>query len=113
MVGTIPEEGQMLLAKDATFEKILHKGTSKDVGMSAMLKKDYEAQKAATDEYFSHWDNKSAQKETKEDRDVRQRLLSNFHPTLPNYWCHTGSYSRLRFSYPTVGSRISHQKVIR
>ncbi|KXH64055.1 hypothetical protein CSAL01_10058 [Colletotrichum salicis] len=67
MVGTIPEEGQMLLARDATFEKILHKGTSKNVGMSAMLKKDYEAQKAATDEYFSHWDNKSAQKETKED----------------------------------------------
>ncbi|GJC83302.1 sterol 24-C-methyltransferase erg-4 [Colletotrichum liriopes] len=71
MVGTIPEEGQMLLARDATFEKILHKGSSKTMGMSAMLKKDHEAQKAATDEYFSHWDNKSAQKETKEDRDAR------------------------------------------
>ncbi|KAJ0161994.1 Sterol 24-C-methyltransferase erg-4 [Colletotrichum tanaceti] len=71
MVGTIPEEGQMLLARDATFDKILHKGTSKTVGMSAMLQKDHEAQKAATDEYFRHWDNKNAQKETKEDRDAR------------------------------------------
>nr|CBL69122.1 CgERG6-1 protein [Colletotrichum graminicola] len=43
----------MLLARDATFEKILHKDTTKTVGMSAMLKKDHEAQKAATDEYFS------------------------------------------------------------
>ncbi|WYZ42429.1 hypothetical protein EsH8_VI_000128 [Colletotrichum jinshuiense] len=71
MAGSIQEEGQMLLASEATFEKILHKGTSKNVGMSAMLKKDYEAQKVASDEYFRHWDNKSAQKETKEDRDAR------------------------------------------
>ncbi|KZL83092.1 sterol 24-c-methyltransferase [Colletotrichum incanum] len=76
MVGTVPEEGQMLLARDATFEKILHKGSSKTVGMSAMLKKDHEAQKAATDEYFRHWDNKGAQKETKEDRDAMFETLS-------------------------------------
>ncbi|KAL0938452.1 uncharacterized protein CTRU02_205062 [Colletotrichum truncatum] len=72
MVEYSSSEGQMLLARDATFEKILHKGTSRDnVGMSAMLKKDHEAQQAASDEYFKHWDNKSAQKETKEDRDAR------------------------------------------
>ncbi|KAF6807398.1 hypothetical protein CSOJ01_08204 [Colletotrichum sojae] len=72
MVGHASEEGQVLLASEATFEKILHKGTSKDnKGMSAMLKKDHEAQKAASDEYFKHWDNLTAQKETKEDRDAR------------------------------------------
>ncbi|KAF3811087.1 Sterol 24-C-methyltransferase erg-4 [Colletotrichum gloeosporioides] len=67
------ELGQVLLARDASFEQILHKGTSKgNVGMSAMLKKDHEAQKAATEDYFRHWDNKlNAQKETKEDREAR------------------------------------------
>ncbi|KAH0424673.1 sterol 24-c-methyltransferase [Colletotrichum camelliae] len=67
------ELGQVLLARDATFEQILHKGTSKgNVGMSAMLKKDHEAQKVATEDYFRHWDNKlNAQKETKEDREAR------------------------------------------
>ncbi|CAI0647822.1 unnamed protein product [Colletotrichum noveboracense] len=67
------ELGEVLLARDATFEQILHKGTSKgNVGMSAMLKKDHEAQKAATEDYFRHWDNKlNAQKETKEDREAR------------------------------------------
>ncbi|KAF9873955.1 sterol 24-c-methyltransferase [Colletotrichum karsti] len=73
MVEHTAEEGQVLLARDATFEKILHKGTSKvNVGMSAMLKKDYEAQKAASEDYFRHWDNKlDAKKETKEDREAR------------------------------------------
>ncbi|KAK1991277.1 hypothetical protein LX36DRAFT_685565 [Colletotrichum falcatum] len=71
MAGTNPAEGQMLLARDATFDKVLHGDTAKTAGMSAMLKKDHDAQKAATDEYFRHWDNKSAQKETKEDRDAR------------------------------------------
>ncbi|KAF4835809.1 Sterol 24-C-methyltransferase [Colletotrichum tropicale] len=67
------ELGEVLLARDATFEQILHKGTSKgNVGMSAMLKKDHEAQKAATEDYFRHWDNKlNAQKETKKDREAR------------------------------------------
>ncbi|KAF4806166.1 Sterol 24-C-methyltransferase [Colletotrichum siamense] len=67
------ELGEVLLARDATFEQILHKGTSKgNVGMSAMLKKDHEAQKAATEDYFRHWDNKlNAQRETKEDREAR------------------------------------------
>lgn len=64
------EEGQILLAKDATFEQVLHKGTLQNVGMSAMLKKDREAQRAATDTYFKHWDNKKAKDETEETRAV-------------------------------------------
>ncbi|TDZ26254.1 Sterol 24-C-methyltransferase erg-4 [Colletotrichum orbiculare MAFF 240422] len=72
MAGIDYQENRILLASDATFEKVLHKGTGKDnVGMSAMLKKDREAQKAATEEYFRHWDNKNAQQETKEDREAR------------------------------------------
>ncbi|KAK2746029.1 sterol 24-c-methyltransferase [Colletotrichum kahawae] len=78
------ELGQVLLARDATFEQILHKGTSKgNVGMSAMLKKDHEAQKVATEDYFRHWDNKlNAQKETKEDREPTIRyynLVTDFY----------------------------------
>ncbi|KAK1496955.1 hypothetical protein CCUS01_13236 [Colletotrichum cuscutae] len=106
MVGTIPEEGQMLLAKDATFEKILHKGTSKDVGMSAMLKKDYEAQKAATDEYFSHWDNKSAQKETKEDRHARTAdyaSLTRQYYNLATDFYEYGFGQSFHFSRPSAG----------
>ncbi|GKT40562.1 sterol 24-C-methyltransferase erg-4 [Colletotrichum spaethianum] len=102
MVGTIPEEGQMLLARDATFEKILHKGTSKTVGMSAMLKKDHEAQKAATDEYFRHWDNKSAQKETREDREVSRNLWDRSGVSSADTLIFTGSDSRLCFPNQTV-----------
>lgn len=35
-----------------------------------MLKKDKAAQKAAVDEYFKHWDNKTAKDETEADREV-------------------------------------------
>lgn len=35
-----------------------------------MLKKDKEAQKAAMNEYFQHWDNKEAKNETEADRAV-------------------------------------------
>jgi sterol 24-C-methyltransferase len=35
-----------------------------------MLKKDPAAQKAAVEEYFKHWDNKSASTETEEIREV-------------------------------------------
>ncbi|KAF3771097.1 hypothetical protein M406DRAFT_248043 [Cryphonectria parasitica EP155] len=52
-----------------TFENILHKKTATtDAGFSAMLKKDKEAQQAAVDEYFQHWDNKEAKDETEATR---------------------------------------------
>lgn len=58
-------------SRDAAFNKAMHKDSSSARGgMSAMLKKDKAAQKAAVDEYFKHWDDKSAKDETKEDRDV-------------------------------------------
>lgn len=59
--------------RDAQFNKILH-GTSaeKRGGMMAMLKKDPLSQKAAVDEYFKHWDNKSADVETEAVRKARR-----------------------------------------
>lgn len=58
--------------RDAAFNKALH-GSSAQVGggISAMLRKNRTAQKAASEDYFKHWDNKEAKDETPEDRAVR------------------------------------------
>lgn len=61
---------------DASFEKILHKGTATNLGVSAILKKDHGAQKAAAEDYFRHWDNKPAEDETASDRAVRNDIGS-------------------------------------
>jgi sterol 24-C-methyltransferase len=59
-------------ARDASFNKIMHgKSAEERAGMMAMWKKDPKAQKAAVDEYFKHWDNKGAEEETAEIREVR------------------------------------------
>jgi sterol 24-C-methyltransferase len=59
-------------SRDAAFNKAMHKNSATaEGGFSAMLKKDKVAQKAAVDEYFKHWDNKSAKDETDADREVR------------------------------------------
>lgn len=74
MAKTQVPEQRVLLAREATFEKILHKNTgTRNVGMAAMLKKDHEAQQAASNDYFRHWDNKTAQVETEEIRAVSSR----------------------------------------
>lgn len=58
-------------ARDAQFSKVLHgKSTETQAGFLAMRNKDAQAQKAAVDEYFKHWDNKSAADETDETRAV-------------------------------------------
>lgn len=57
--------------RDAAFNKVLHgKSAEEKAGLRAMLKKDPAAQKAAIDEYFKHWDNKAAEAETAEIREV-------------------------------------------
>lgn len=63
-------------ARDAAFNKALH-GTSAQArgGIAAMFSKGHDAKKAAVDEYFKHWDNKPAEKETAEERAVRARQL--------------------------------------
>ena len=69
-VATLEREDH---ARDAAFNKALH-GKSSDArgGFAAMRGKDKAAQKAAIDEYFKHWDNKSAAVETEEIRKARR-----------------------------------------
>jgi len=58
-------------SRDAAFNKAMHKDSAAaEGGFRAMMKKDKAAQKAATDEYFKHWDNKTAKDETDADREV-------------------------------------------
>lgn len=60
-------------ARDAAFNKALHgKSAQAKGGFAAMRTKDKAAQKAAVDEYFKHWDNKSAEVETEEIRKARR-----------------------------------------
>ena len=57
--------------RDADFNKALHgKSSGAQGGFAAMRGKDAAAQKDAVDEYFKHWDNKSAGEETEETRAV-------------------------------------------
>jgi sterol 24-C-methyltransferase len=58
-------------SRDAAFNKAMHGKTAESrAGFVAMMGKDRASQKAAVDEYFKHWDNKSAATETAETREV-------------------------------------------
>jgi len=58
-------------SRDAAFNKAMHgKSAATQPGWNTMMAKDPKAQKAAADEYFKHWDNKSAEEETPEIREV-------------------------------------------
>ncbi|KAI1658750.1 S-adenosyl-L-methionine-dependent methyltransferase [Daldinia decipiens] len=62
-------------ARDAAFNKAMHGETAQATGgFRAMIGKGgkgTDAQRAAVDEYFKHWDNKDAKDETEEDRAKR------------------------------------------
>ena len=57
-------------SRDAAFNKAMH-GKLEQKGFRSMISKDHAAHKAAADEYFKHWDDKSAETETLEVREVR------------------------------------------
>ena len=57
-------------SRDAAFNKVMHGKSADSKGFRSMLNKDHDAHKAATEEYFKHWDNKSAGTETEEVREV-------------------------------------------
>ncbi|RYP35301.1 hypothetical protein DL768_011004 [Monosporascus sp. mg162] len=58
--------------RDAAFNKAMHGNSAQAKGgIRAMFAKDPNAKKAAVDEYFKHWDNKSAREETEEIRAQR------------------------------------------
>ena len=64
-------------SRDAAFNKIMHgKSADERAGFRAMMKKDPVSQKAAVEEYFKHWDNKSATSETAEVREVNYSAFS-------------------------------------
>lgn len=76
------------LARDMTFENIMHKRTATtDAGFSAMLKKDKIAQQAAVDHYFKHWDNKEAKDETEDIRAVSESTNPNVFPSSLTVRC--------------------------
>ena len=62
-------------SRDAQFNKVLH-GTSAaaKAGFSSMWSKDHAAHKAASDEFWKHWDNKSASTETADIREVHKSV---------------------------------------
>ena len=57
-------------SRDAAFHKAMHGKSVDSKGFRSMLNKDHDAHKTASDEYFKHWDNKSAGTETVEIREV-------------------------------------------
>jgi sterol 24-C-methyltransferase len=59
-------------SRDAAFNKVLHgKSVESKGGFLSLINKDHSAHKAASDEYFKHWDNKPADNETPEIREVK------------------------------------------
>lgn len=59
-------------ARNSAFDKALHGDSSKGQGgIRAMMSKDKTARAAAVDEYFQHWDNKTAEDETSAVRQSR------------------------------------------
>ncbi|EME41188.1 hypothetical protein DOTSEDRAFT_73570 [Dothistroma septosporum NZE10] len=58
--------------RDAAFKEALHGKGAQQGTWSAMLSKNKDAQKAAVDEYFKHWDNKGHVEETEETRKQRR-----------------------------------------
>ena len=63
-------------SRDAAFNKVMH-GKSADSrgGFSSMLNKDPVALRVASEEYFKHWENKSAGTETAEVREASSEPL--------------------------------------
>lgn len=60
-------------ARDAAFNKAMHGKSAQDRGgLMSMIGKDHSAHNVAVDEYFKHFDNKSAKDETEGDRQARR-----------------------------------------
>ncbi|KAG7111801.1 Sterol 24-C-methyltransferase like protein [Verticillium longisporum] len=90
-------------SRDAAFNKIMHGKTAQiKGGVSAMFSKDAAAKKLAVDEYFKHFDDKSADAETAPDREARvadyaslTRHYYNLATDLYEYgWCQSFHFCR-------------------
>ncbi|KAB8338800.1 hypothetical protein FH972_021745 [Carpinus fangiana] len=59
--------------RDAAFNKLMHGKSAKErAGILSMMNKDTAAHNASYDEYFKHWNNKTAAEETPEIREARR-----------------------------------------
>ena len=59
-------------SRDAQFNKLMHgKSAAAKAGFYSLWNKDHAAHKAASDEFWKHWDNKSASTETADTREVQ------------------------------------------
>ncbi|EKD14364.1 uncharacterized protein L3040_008279 [Drepanopeziza brunnea f. sp. 'multigermtubi'] len=105
-------------SRDAAFNKAMHKDSSAAKGgFSAMLKKDKKAQQAAVDEYFKHWDNKSAKDETPETREARKaeyatltRHYYNLGTDLYEYgWGQSFHFCRFAYGEPFYQAIARHE----
>ena len=87
-------------SRDAAFNKVLHGKSVDSKGFRSMLNKDHTAHQAATEEYFKHWDNKSASAETVEIREVNaERSATYFEPQLT---AQSGTEGRVCLSYQAL-----------
>ncbi|POS86119.1 sterol 24-C-methyltransferase [Erysiphe pulchra] len=105
-------------SRDAAFNRAMHKDSSNaEGGFRAMLKKDNSAQKAAVDEYFKHWDNKTAKDETEKDREARRaeyatltRQYYNLSTDLYEYgWGQSFHFCRFAYGEPFYQAIARHE----
>lgn len=87
-------------SRDAAFNKAMHGKSVDSKGFRSMLNKDHDAHKAATEEYFKHWDNKSAGTETVEIREVNAKYPACY----PKSWLidQLGTESRICHPYQAL-----------
>ena len=57
-------------SRDAAFNNIMHGTKVAGKGFTSMFSKDRAAHKAASEDYWKHWDNKEASTETDQIREV-------------------------------------------
>ena len=87
-------------SRDAAFNKVMHGKSVDSKGFRSMLNKNHDAQKAATEEYFKHWDDKSASTETVEVREVSAGHSVNISRSWLMY--QSGTESRICHSYEAL-----------
>ncbi|KAF2198938.1 hypothetical protein GQ43DRAFT_421372 [Delitschia confertaspora ATCC 74209] len=104
--------------RDAEFNKAMHgKSAENRGGFAAMIKKDRNAQQAAVDEYFKHWDNKAAEVETQETRKARRdeyatltRHYYNLATDLYEYgWGQSFHFCRFAYGEPFYQAIARHE----
>ncbi|KAI9851267.1 MAG: Delta(24)-sterol C-methyltransferase [Thelocarpon superellum] len=105
-------------SRDANFNKVLHgKSGQEQSSFLAMLKKDPAAHKAALDEYYRHWDNKPAAKETEKDREERKAqyatLTRHYYDLATdlyeNGWCQSFHFCRFGIREPFLQAIARHE----